>query len=130
MLILTMPFAMLFGSSLSGCAVVPVSNSQFCADKGKVGATCDWTNGGPTVHLTKPEWDKKRFGMACTEVSTITKLLGVIKKLCFDSGRCSFEEYKELEKSVLKLYRKLDFDVDAAISQLEAAAPSQVYIQK
>lgn len=118
-LILTTLFVTLFASSLSGCTKVPIKNEEFCADKGRLGAVCNWTNGGPTTQLTKPEWDQKRFGMACTEVESITRLLGVIRKLCFDSGRCTYEEYKSLEKAVMKLYRKSGFSDIEAMEQLE-----------
>jgi hypothetical protein len=104
---------------------VKVPNSEFCADKGTQGAVCEFTNGGPSSRFNKIQWDQKRFGMACTEVETVTKLLGVIKKLCFDTGRCSFEEYKQLEARVMKLYRKVGRDADQAMAQLEGDLPVQ-----
>lgn len=125
-LLLTILSVMLSVSSLSSCAHVPVPNAEFCGDKGTHGAVCDYTNGGPTTQLNKLQWDQKRFGMACTEVSTITKLLGVIRKLCFDTGRCTYEEYKSLEKKVLRMYRKVGFDADAALAELDAMEPLEV----
>lgn len=122
-LLLTILFVILFGLSLDGCAHVSVPNTEWCGDKGTHGAVCDYSNGGPTTQLNKPQWDQKRFGMACTEVSNVTKLLGVIKKLCFDTGRCTYEEYKALEKKVMRLYRKVGFDADAAIAELNATEP-------
>lgn len=122
-LLSTILSVMLFASSLSGCAHVKVTNEEFCGDKGTLGATCDWTNGGPTTKLNKPQWDQKRFGMACAKVESITRLLGVIKKLCFDTGRCTYEEYKYVEKKVLRMYRKLGLDADTALAELDAMEP-------
>jgi len=121
---------MLFASSLSGCAKIQVKNEQVCADKGRLGAVCGWTNGGPETQLSKPQWDQKRFGMACAEVDSITRLLGVIKKLCFDTGRCTYEEYKSLEKKVMRLYKRVGFDTEKAMAQLEDAVLVQEHTQK
>ena len=99
-LLLIVLFVTLFAISLDGCATVKVPNVEFCADKGMEGAVCDFTNDGPETHLNKLEWDQKRFGMACTDVESVTKLLGVIEKLCFDDPRCDFETKKEMVASI------------------------------
>lgn len=86
-----------------GCATVNVKNVRFCGDKGEQGAVCDWTLGGPTEHLSKPVWDEARLGMACTDMDSVTSILGVIKKLCFDSRRCTYDERREIEALIIRV---------------------------
>lgn len=73
-----------------------------------MGATCEFTNGGEPEHYDKETWDYMRFnlGMACTEVSSLTELLGVIKKLCFDTGRCTYKEYAAVEAAIYRALRQ------------------------
>ena len=89
------------------CAKVHIANERFCADKGRLGAVCDYINSGPPKRYSKEDWDQIRFGMVCTDAAAITRLLGVIRKFCFDSGRCTYEEYKELERNVRRVYSNI-----------------------
>lgn len=111
---------MLFVSTSLSCSHVKVKNFEFWADKGQRGAVNGWINGGPDRSLNKLQWDKARFGMACTEVSNLTMLLGVVKKLCFDTGRCTYEEYKQLEARVMRLYKKAGLDFAQAQFELDS----------
>lgn len=52
--------------------------------------------------------------MACMKVEDLTEFFGVIKKLCFDSKRCKWEQYQKIEAKFLNMYRRVGLDDEKA----------------
>jgi hypothetical protein len=100
----------LLSASLISCAQVSVPNVKFCVNKGEAGVECDYTNGGPSERHSASEWQSMSVGIAATDMASLTALLGTIRKLCFNSNRCTFEQYKEIEKTSSILYESPDDD--------------------
>ena len=91
---------MLFVFGLSSCTTVSVPNERVCVDKSVGGATCGYTNTNDVERYSKAEWDEMRIGWACMEVPALTRLIGVIKKLCFDTNKCSYDEKKQVKAAL------------------------------
>lgn len=98
-----MLFAMLLLCAvLSACVTVP--NIPLYGDKGTLGARKEYLLGGPGANINKQTWDKMRFGMVCTPVPEFSKLMAVIEKLCYQQGKCNYEEVAETAQ---RLYEQL-----------------------
>lgn len=89
--------------TLTACNSVHIKDSAWYADEGELGAA--------EFHLLKPgqrdisksEWDKMRFGMACSELSNLIELKGVIEKLCGQTNSCTFEQLQVLQNLTTNL---------------------------
>lgn len=75
------------------------------------GAHCNYMlNTKPPEDYNKMDWDAIRFGQACTEVQSISDLIGVVEKLCFDTGRCTYDQ-KKLVHDIRLQFDKFVYDV-------------------
>jgi N-acetyl-anhydromuramyl-L-alanine amidase AmpD len=77
---------------------------------GKVGAECDRIFTSRRRSLTKPEWDKERVGMLCTDSSNYANLKAALLKLCGDTGVCTKDIVDKIEDSS----KRIDPIVDKA----------------
>lgn len=80
-------FTFLFAGT---CKKVSINDAEWCGDMGRWGAECVQTfdkNVGRS--LSKPEWDKIRFGMVCTRHQNLSNWSGAITKLCLDTRYCT-----------------------------------------
>lgn len=86
-------FALLFLCVVFSACATTVPNIPLYADKGPLGARQEWMLGGTGRAVPKIEWDDLRFGMVCTPLPELSKILAVIEKLCY-AGHCNYEEAK------------------------------------
>lgn len=105
-----MKLLLLAAFTLTACNQVEIKDSVWYADEGNLGAA--------EFHLLKPgqrnfskqEWDEMRFGMACTSLSTVIELKGVIEKLCIATNSCTFEQVEALENLTANL-EKVSYEI-------------------
>ncbi len=66
------------------CSPIQINDHVFYGDKGIHGATAvhSLKTEIPPVRIAKPEWDKLRIGMICTDADTVADLQASIDKLC------------------------------------------------
>ena len=83
---------------LSSCAEIKIKDSEFCGDKGRLGATCFKTLSGSTREIPLADWDVERFGMMCSSASTFSGWKSAIQKLCEYSGRCTYKTEERVKK--------------------------------
>lgn len=79
--------------TLQACQVakVKVSDRTWYADAGNLGAAEFHTLSDKTRDISKPEWDKIRFGLFCTSSDTFTEMKINEETLCEETGRCDYE---------------------------------------
>lgn len=67
---------------------------------GRDGAACFHSTSDKARDIAKPQWDTERFGMVCTQSTTLAAWKAAIEKLCSETKRCVFP--KELDTFVEK----------------------------
>lgn len=80
------------------CAQIEIKDEEVCGDKGELGASCFHTLKEDVRRLTKPEWDKERFGMLCMKVGSFLDFKSEIEKLCSITDRCTQEQKEALDE--------------------------------
>lgn len=80
-----------------------ISDSEWCGDKGALGASCFHTLSDEARDLDKDEWDELRFGQVCTPSATLAEWKAAILKLCKATRACSFQERRLLRRLGEKL---------------------------
>lgn len=85
------------------CAHVNVPDSEWCGDKGNLGAHCSHLLTVQTRDIPKDQWDVERFGMACTKLENMTALKGVVEKLCSQTKDCTYQQKQLIEKFFLDI---------------------------
>lgn len=85
----------------SGCTV-QIKNQRWYGDIGLDGAIYFETLSEAEGVVTKPEWDKLRFGMLCTDAQSFADTKAVIEKLCHESSRCTYEQVNQMRHFFLK----------------------------
>lgn len=74
-----------------------IKDSIWYADMGEFGAAEFHFLKPGQRNFSKEEWDKLRFGMACTDLSNVIEIKGALEKLCKDTNSCTFEQVRALE---------------------------------
>lgn len=87
---------LLSGLTISGCSTVVINDAEWCADMGKLGATCVHTLTTDTRDLAKEQWDTERFGQVCTASENFANLKAAILKLCRETKMCSYETLQKI----------------------------------
>lgn len=87
---------------LAGCSV-PIKDSLWYADEGDLGAAEFHLLQQGQRDISKSEWDKMRFGMACTSLSNVIELKGAIEKLCKQTNNCTYEQIEAVKALVANL---------------------------
>lgn len=77
----------LLGSLLLSCTEV-IPNSEVCADKGALGATCAWTRSGPDRSMGFLQWQKERVGYFCMSAKDFGKYQQFIQDACAKHQDC------------------------------------------
>lgn len=81
----------------SGCGKVEIRDHEVCGDKGELGASCFHMLSDRSRKLTKGQWELERFGQLCMKAEAYANFKEALLKLCQKTGRCSFEEIKQIE---------------------------------
>lgn len=92
-------------SLLASCTHVEIKDSEWCADKGYLGAKCFNSLSSNTRKIAKREWDEERFGILCTKSENFTNWKSAIEKFCYQTKACTYEvkeTIKELETKIEK----------------------------
>ncbi len=90
---------------LVSCGKLTEYNTEWCRDKGELGAHCNWTHNGPATDVAKIEWDEKRFGMFCTSEQGFAANQLFFEQACEKTKGCNVEELKKKYAEFLKLMR-------------------------
>lgn len=91
--------------ALSNCTTIELQNSEWCGDKGALGASCFHTLSDDSRSLLKSDWDKERIGMVCTKAESFGEWKKVLLKLCDETGYCTYKiksTADQLEKKAIK----------------------------
>lgn len=83
-------------ANLSGCAEVPIIDSEWVGDIGEDGGVAFHTLTDESRDIPKADWDLERFGMLCTKSETFADWKGVIEKLCRSTYRCKEQNIQTL----------------------------------
>lgn len=97
---------------LTGCAGVPIEDSEWFGSLGSQGASAFHTFTPTTASLTLQQWAEAWDDLAnplgpmvCTRSETLAKLKGAVEKLCSDhDGMCSYD----MKEQVGALSSRLD----------------------
>lgn len=91
----------------TSCSRVALLDSEWCGDKGKLGARCNWLKSeGKERSVPKAEWDAQRVGMICTDAETFINWKSALKKLCDEQRICFFYQ-KEVAATEASINRVL-----------------------
>jgi len=82
---------------------VTIKDHTYFADMGDLGALEFHTFSPEEKDISKPEWDKKRFGMVCSSTDVFSENKANILKLCYDNPRCTVEQAQALENFFTKI---------------------------
>lgn len=86
----------LFPILLVNCGVV-LKDTEWCGDKGQLGASCFHTISDGHRWVGPNEWDKERFGDVCTDSKNFAEWKKDILQLCSQCNCCSKEQVKQVE---------------------------------
>jgi hypothetical protein len=75
----------------SSCGSIQIKDAEWCGDMGSEGAYCFHTISNEARGLEKPDWDKERFGMVCTNPANFANWKEAILKLCEQTKNCTYE---------------------------------------
>ena len=90
-------------SFLSSCRSLEVKNQRWCVDFDRRGADCFQTLVKKEQHIPKPQWDRVRRGLACTEIATFADIKAALEKAC-SKVRCKYDK-KPIEDFMANLDR-------------------------
>lgn len=82
---------------------VEIKDAEWCFDMGPLGAHCFYSNSNNERDLSKEQWDKERFGMACTSSDNLAEIIKVQLKLCNRTKSCRKEIKTILENAEKKM---------------------------
>lgn len=100
-----------FVLSGASCPKVQIRDHELCGDKGELGASCFHMLSDETRKLTYDEWEAARFGQICMQPDAYANLKAALLKLCESSGRCSWQEVKDIKnlgKKVVRFKKEAD----------------------
>lgn len=86
--------------SNNGCAKIEIPNATVCGDAGSLGASCVRMLSSEETDLSKPEWDKKRFGWLCMSSDDFAEIKKSLMKACELAGKRCEKEFKEQVEEV------------------------------
>ena len=96
----------LFTSIISGCGQVVIKNTEWCVDRGDMGAVCFNTLNDNTRTMDKPTWDEYRFGNVCGTPQAFAELKKEIEQFCNQTNKCSYEQQQRIAR-VGKIIRQM-----------------------
>lgn len=82
--------------SFSSCGSVKIKDSEFCADKGRMGAVCYTLISGTERRIPIDEWERMQLGRISGDVEAFADLKKAVIKLCNITANCSYEEKKTI----------------------------------
>lgn len=88
---------------LTSCTV-PIKNSEFCADAGRLGATCFHLLSDEQRDIPKAKWDDDRFGMVCEKPTVFADWKSIIETFCQNTGKCTYAQ----QEAVNNLMKRVD----------------------
>ena len=93
---------------LTNCTNVVVKDSEWCADAGKLGASCWHTLNDKSRDIKKEDWDKERFGEVCATPQAFADMQAVIEIFCQNTGQCTEEAQTTVNRFMKHLKEKTD----------------------
>jgi hypothetical protein len=84
---------------ISGCTDVPIKDAEWCADKGRRGATCWHTlDVEAKRQVTKTAWDNERFGQVCAKPQVFADAQAAIETFCQNTNSCDYQVKTKIQK--------------------------------
>lgn len=91
---------------LASCGKLTEYNTEWCRDKGILGAHCNWTHEGEASDPDKESWDEKRFGMFCTSEESFAANQLFFEQACEKTKGCKVEELKKKYREFVKILKE------------------------
>lgn len=92
-------------SSLPSCRSVRVSNTEWCGDMGRLGASCFHTLTDHEREISPSDWESYRFGMICATAEDFAEIKKSLLKLCASTRKCKYDTRIKIQNFGIKVQR-------------------------
>lgn len=105
----------LFTLTLTSCdgTKLELPNTEWCRDKGALGAHCNKQNTDEPRNIDKATWDAGRFGMFCASEEDFAANQLFLEQACLKTKGCDIEKLHNLYQKFIHRIKQLHYEPDA-----------------